>query len=116
LAVLRSMRKTQIWLVMANDEPISQKLREAFDQAVSVYSNWTPLLPERLVTIDDRFFTMSEVCGLVDKFRDALPMPTFGRLSGYMAEHGELRDKLERDKTYSTAADCFRKLIESRKQ
>jgi len=68
-------------------EPIPQKLREAFDQAVSVYSSWTPLLPERLVTIDDRFFTMSEVCGLVDKFRDALPMPAFDRLSSYMAEH-----------------------------
>jgi len=97
-------------------EPIPQKLREAFDQAVSVYSSWTPLLPERLVTIDDRFFTMSEVCGLVDKFRDALPMPAFDRLSSYMAEHKQLRGKLERDQTYSTAADCFRQLIERRKQ
>jgi hypothetical protein len=102
---------------MANGgEPIPQKLREAFDQAVSVYSSWTPLLPERLVTIDDRFFTMSEVCGLVDKFRDALPMPAFDRLSSYMAEHRQLREKLELDRRYSTAANCFRKLIERRKQ
>jgi hypothetical protein len=102
---------------MANGgEPIPQKLREAFDQAVSVYSSWTPLLPERLVTIDDKFFTMSEVCSLVDKFRDALPMPAFERLSGYIAEQRQLRDKLDRDRTYSTAAKCFRQLIERRKR
>jgi hypothetical protein len=104
-------------------EPIPQKLRDAFDQAVSVYANWTPLLPERLVTIDDRFFTMSEVCGLVDKFHDTLPISTFERLSRYLAEHSQLRDSLELaqihlelDRTYSSAANCFRKLIESRKQ
>ena len=101
---------------MANDEPIPQKLREAFDQAVSVYASWTPLLPERLVTIDDRFFTMSEVCGLVDKFRDALPKLAFDQLSGYMAEYTQLRGRLERDPTYSTAAKCFRQLIERRKR
>ncbi len=101
---------------MANDEPIPQKLRDAFDQAVSVYSSWTPLLPERLITIDDRFFTMSEVCGLVDKFRDLLPRPMFDRLSGYIAEHKMLKDKLQQDQTYSTAAKCFRQLIERRKR
>ena len=97
-------------------EPIPQKLREAFDQAVSVYSNWTPLLPERLVTVDDRFFTMSEVCGLVDKFRDPLPLPVFDQLSGYLAEHKILTDSLQQDQTYSTAAKCFRQLIERRKR
>ena len=102
---------------MANgSEPIPQKLREAFDQALSVYTSWTPLLPERLVTIDDRFFTMTEVCSLVDKFRNPLPMPVFDRLSGYMAEHKILRDKLQQDQTYSTAASCFRQLIERRKR
>jgi hypothetical protein len=99
-----------------NDEPIPQKLREAFDQAVSVYPSWMPPLPERLVTIDDKLLTMSEVCGVVEKFRDALPAPTFDRLSGYIAEHRQLRDKLERDQTYSTAANCFRQLIERRKR
>jgi hypothetical protein len=97
-------------------ELIPQKLRDAFDQAVSVYANWTPLLPERLVMIDDRFFTMSETCGLVDKFRDPLPMPVFDRLSGYIAEHKILMDKLQQDQTYSTAAKCFRQLIERRKR
>jgi hypothetical protein len=108
---------------VAATEPIPQKLRDAFDQAISVYANWTPLLPERLVTIDDRFFTMSEVCGLVDQFRDDLPISTFERLSSYLAEHSRLADGFERDRThfeldrsYSTAANCFRKLIESRKQ
>ena len=102
---------------MANgSESIPQKLREAFDQAVSVYPNWTPLLPERLVTIDDRFFTMSEVCSLVDKFRDALPKPASDQLSGYMAEYTQLRGRLERDQTYSTGAKCFRQLIEHRKR
>jgi hypothetical protein len=104
-------------------ELIPQKLRDAFDQAVSVYANWVPLLPERLVMIDDRFFTMSETCGLVDKFRDTLPISTFERLSRYLAEHSQLRDsselariQLELDRTYSSAGNCFRKLIESRKQ
>jgi hypothetical protein len=91
-------------------------LREAFDQALSVYSGWTPPMPERLLTIDDRLVTMSEVCGLVDKFRDALPMPLFDRLSGYIADHKLLKDKLARDQTYSTAANCFRQLIERRKR
>jgi hypothetical protein len=99
-----------------NDESIPQKLREAFDQAVSVYPSWTPLLPERLVTIDDRFLTMSEVCVSVEKFHDPLPMPVFDRLSTYIAEHRVLRDKLEQDQTYSTAASCFRQLIERRKR
>jgi hypothetical protein len=102
---------------MANGgEPIPQKLREAFDQAVSVYSSWTPLLPERLITIDDKFFTMSEVCRLVDKFHDPLPMPALDRLSSYTAEHRRLKDKLEGDQTYSTAANCLRQLIERRKR
>jgi hypothetical protein len=97
-------------------EPIPQKLREAFDQAVSVYSSWMPLLPERLVMIDDKFLTMSEVCGLVGKFRDGLPTPVFDRLLSYMAEHKQLKEKLDRDRTYSTAANCFRQLIERRKR
>jgi hypothetical protein len=102
---------------MANGgEPIPEKFCEAFDQAVSAYSSWMPLLPERLVTIGDRFFTMTEVCGLVEKLRDVLPMPAFDLLSSYMAEHGQLRDKLDQDRTYSTAANCFRQLIERRKQ
>jgi hypothetical protein len=98
---------------MANsDQNVPHKLREAFDQALSAYPSWMPMLPERLVTVDDKLLTLSEVCGLVEKFRDALPVSTFHQLSHYMAEHKQLRDKLERDQTYSTAANCFRQLIE----
>jgi hypothetical protein len=59
---------------------------------------------------------MSGVCGLVASFQDKLPEDVVSLLLSYMhAQHGTLREKLERDPTYVTGAYCLDVLIREKK-
>jgi hypothetical protein len=97
-------------------EPIPPNYSEAFDRAVRRYSDWSRDSPELGVTIDGKKFSMSTVCDFVSKYDDPLPDDIFRCLHSYMsAEHRDLKERLGRTPTYSTAAYCLRKLIEDRK-
>jgi hypothetical protein len=101
---------------MAPTDPIPANLAAAFHEAVGLYSDWNPAFPELKVTIERVPFDMGAVCGFVNKFDDPLPEAAFDRLLTYMhAEHAALKEKLTSDRSYSAAAFCLRKLIESKK-
>jgi hypothetical protein len=55
--------------------PIPHDLAEAFDNAVGLYEiwRWGPGQPEHEVLCNGQRFTMSAVCGFVDKFTERLP-------------------------------------------
>jgi len=57
-----------------NASRIPAKLSEAFYNALLFYSDWSPPSPERTVRIGGTHYSMSEVCGLGDKFSDTLPL------------------------------------------
>jgi hypothetical protein len=97
-------------------DPIPSYLREAFSEAVELFSNWSPAAPEREVSIHERRFTISEVCGLVDGYADLIPDSVVVALTFNMqTPHTALREKLARVPTYSTGAKCLRRLISDRK-
>ena len=97
-------------------DPIPPNLADAFHQAVWLYEDWSPALPELEVSIDRKPFSMSAVCGLVDSFSDPLPEQIADRLLSYMhIQHPQLKERLGAERTYSAAARCLRGLIEDRK-
>jgi hypothetical protein len=97
-------------------DPIPNYLREAFSEAVELFSNWSPAAPEREVSIHERRFTISEVCGLVDGYADPIPdSVVVGLTSNMQTPHTALRERLARVPTYSTGAKCLRRLISDRR-
>jgi len=99
------------------DDAIPPNLAEAFAQAVLVYGDWDPSIPEREVRIDGASYTMSAVCDLVDRYTDPLPEEVYTVLSSHFHNmpHGELKKRFdESDRTYAAGARCLRELIERR--
>jgi hypothetical protein len=64
--------------------PIPTALGAAFRSVVQPYSDWMPSLPEPEVQLGSKTHNMSEVCGLVDRFRDRLPDDVFDSLMSYL--------------------------------
>jgi hypothetical protein len=52
---------------------IPENIRSAFREAVGLFCNWWGPAPEPLVSVDQRHFTISAVCGFVMKFDDVMP-------------------------------------------
>ncbi|HXW48044.1 MAG TPA: hypothetical protein VEK31_01230 [Xanthobacteraceae bacterium] len=97
-------------------EPIPNYLREAFSEAVQLFSNWNPALSEREVSVNGRPFTMSGVCGLVDGYADPMSDAVVAELTTHLrTSHAALKKQLEKDPSYSTGARCLRRLISDRK-
>ena len=100
-------------------DPIPRDLAGAFDNAVGLYENWKwgPGQPELEVFCDAQRFSMSAVCGFVDKFTDPLPGYLVDRLLGYMdLTHDDFRRTLVNDPSYRTGSRCLLQLIERRRQ
>ena len=88
---------------------------EAFRDALWRYSHWLAE-PEPEVSLDLKRVSISTVCRDVLPFDDPLPEDVFERLFSHLhAEHTILKEELDADPTYATAARCFLKLIEHRK-
>ena len=98
--------------------PIPDDLRAAFRRAVWSYADWNPGLPEPEVTLHDRLYALSCLCGLVDEFHDRLAEDVFDRLMSYLREirYTLLRQRLVADHSYAAAGQCFLRLIEDRKR
>jgi hypothetical protein len=102
----------------SEEQPISPELAEAFRQAVALYRDFDPALREQtsLVSLDQKPYSICEVCRLVGGFSDPLPEGLLARLFSYMhAEHMELERDLAKNRSYATAARCLLKLIEDRR-
>jgi hypothetical protein len=98
--------------------PIPDDLRAAFRKAIWSYADWNPGLPEPEVTLRDRVYAVSALCGLVDEFHDRLAEDIFDRLMAYLREirYTLLRQRLVADHSYAAAGQCFLRLIEDRKR
>jgi hypothetical protein len=103
---------------VSSAKSMSCQVRQAFDNAVWLYTDWTPLLPEPMVRLGDTSHSMSAICDLVDKFNERLPDDVFDRLMIYMRDirYTLLRQKLVADYSYAAAGRCFLRLIEDRKR
>lgn len=99
-------------------DPIPNQLRKAFRDAVCLYADWNPALPEPEVQIGDSLHAISVVCALVEKFDDRLPEEIFERLMLDMREirYTLLRQKLVAGHSYAAAGRSFLRLIEDRKR
>jgi len=96
-------------------DPIPNYLREAFSEAVQLFSDWSPAVSEREVSINGRPFTMRGVCGLVDGYADPIPDSVVAELTTHLqTSHTALKKQLEKDPSYSTGAKCLRRLISDR--
>jgi hypothetical protein len=101
--------------VMAED-PIPQNLQDAFRDVVHLYSDWSPALPDREISIDGKPFSMSTVCGFVSGFDDQLPEDLFEVLSSYMhTQDQDLQEELAVHESYASGGRCLRKLMERRR-
>ena len=97
-------------------EPIPRELSEAFDRALSLYSDWSPALAEPRISVGRKLCTMSELCELVAEYNDRLPQEIFNMLYHQIpVGHERLKEKLGTDGSYSIGAYCLFKLIEDRK-
>ena len=98
-------------------EPIPKDLREAFHNAVWLYSDWTPSDPEPNVRVGMMLRSITELCNTTDQFHDDLPDDVFDKLMSYMGgiRYTLIRQKLAANKSYAAAARCFLRLIEDRK-
>jgi hypothetical protein len=98
--------------------PVPDRVRAAFRAAVWAYADWNPGLPEPEVSLGDRNYALSAVCGLVGDFHDRLAEDVFDRLMSYLREirYTLLRQKLVAEPSYAVAGHCFLRLIEDRKR
>ena len=99
---------------MVERTSIPPKLAEAFFEAVRAYVRWAFVAPEPSIAVDqDDIVPISTVCRRVNIFTDPLPDDVFNALC-FLARR-RLKEKLDADRTYATAAQCFLELIEARK-
>ena len=116
------MKRTRVGLTKSTTalppDPIPDQLRKAFHDAVWLYADWNPALPEPQVQIGGSSHAIGAVCALVEKFDDRLPEEIFERLMFYMREirYTLLRQKLVAGHCYAAAGRCFLRLIEDRKR
>ena len=98
-------------------ETIPPDLAEAFAELVLAYNDWSPGQPEREIRIERSFFSITLICGLVERFIDQLPEDVFSKLRSYMHDipDGDLIVELAVNCSYATAARCLRRMIFRRK-
>jgi hypothetical protein len=79
-------------------------------------SRQSPDYPGREIRIGPRYYSIIEVCGIVDQFTDRLPERVFLKLRSYVHDYPDdiLWADLAADPSYATAARCLRKMIERR--
>jgi len=81
---------------------IPNDLREAFGTAVLQYRAWSPADPEIEIGINQKFYSLIAICGLVDQFSDPLPPDILALLSSYMdLTRADLQERLDRDRSYA---------------
>jgi hypothetical protein len=89
---------------------IPENIRSAFREAVGLFCNWWGPAPEPLVSVDQRHFTISAVCGFVMKFDDVMPeylQQALWDLRGLNCDLG--------DQSYGTGACYLLELINEHK-
>jgi hypothetical protein len=98
-------------------EPIPQDLTAHFDQAVLDYPMWSPEQEYRVYRIGQKEYSLMDLCRRVEQFAGTMREEVFQTLRAQMhyPPDSELRDELDADSTYPTAARCMRKMIERRK-
>ena len=103
---------------MSSVESTPCQIRAAFHNAVYLYTDWFPSLPEPMVRIAGTRHSMTAMCGLVDEFNERLPDDVFDRLMIYMRDirYTLLRQKMVAEHSYAVAGRCFLRLIEDRKR
>jgi hypothetical protein len=97
-------------------EPIPSDLAKGFDDAVLAYEVWHPDHEGRQIKIRGSYFSIAQVCDLVDQFADPLPTHVFDKLRSYMHDHpdGESIADLEASRTYGRGAIALRTMIARR--
>jgi hypothetical protein len=103
---------------VSSAKSMRREVREAFHNAVRLYADWTPSLPEPRVCLGGTWRSMSAVCDLVAEFSDRLPDDVFDRLVIYMRDirYTLLRQKIFAEHSYAEGGRCFLRLIEDRKR
>ena len=90
-------------------DPIPDYLAQAFAEAVvAFWWYWTPSNPDQpLVDVRGELRSITDVCALVDKFRDRLPDEAFNRL-WYTMRPTHLKETFYREPTYAVGALSLR--------
>jgi hypothetical protein len=103
---------------VSSAKPVRCAVREAFHNAVWLYADWTPSMPEPIVRVGSTCRSMSAVCGLVAEFNDLLPDHVFDTLMIYMRDirYTLLRQKIFAEHSYAEGGRCFLRLIDDRKR
>jgi hypothetical protein len=105
----------QIKMNEPQSEPISRHLRDAFYGAVQLYPNWTAFGHGPLVSVDDRRYTISEVCNLAVEISDGMPDNLLGNLMFFLnVGDQDLLEGLAKDRSYASGARCLLKLMRRR--
>jgi hypothetical protein len=100
---------------MVPSPSISPRLAEEFFEAVREYIRWNFGDPEPSITVDRHLVRISLVCGRVDGFTDPLPDEVFDAVDFLLIDRRR-RAELRANRTYATAARCFREAIEDKKR
>jgi hypothetical protein len=97
-------------------DPIPKYLADAFAEAVLVYGDWNPHDGARPIMVDGKYYSIVDVCGLVDRYQDWLRADIFETLRLHMHDFpdGVLIAELAARPTYAVGANCLRKMIERR--
>jgi hypothetical protein len=95
---------------------VSPKLADAFFEAVRAYIRWSFGGPEPSIIVERSSVPISAVCERLNVFTDPLPDELFNTLYFLLADRTEkhLRERLNADRTYASAAAYLLKLIEGR--
>jgi hypothetical protein len=96
-------------MVEPSPDPIPKDLREAFHDAVALFSDWNRGGPEPDVSLQQRPWPISAVCSLVMKFNDPMPENVLHRLCSQI-DPTDLRDT-----SYGSGARCLYSAINARK-
>jgi hypothetical protein len=89
---------------------IPENIRSAFREAVGLFCNWWGPAPEPLVSVDQKHFTISAVCGFVMKFDDVMPEYLQQALWDLRGGNRDLGDQ-----SYGTGARYLLELINAHK-
>jgi hypothetical protein len=103
---------------MGDSSTISPRLAQEFFEILREYIQQAFSAPDSGMTFD-RYVRMSLVCGRVESFVDPLPDDAFDALYHLAMDdemHKHLKEALDADPTYATAARCLRELIEEKKR
>jgi hypothetical protein len=100
-------------VVIAEADPIPDDLREAFQTAVSAYSDWTRGGPEPQIDLKAEPWTIGSICRQVDKFKEPMPPKIYDYLSIEVDRH--LPDNLI-ENSYGSGAKLLGRLIDAKNE